>query len=49
MTINYHPQSGWYVESPRWGLWSKPCQSHLLLVLLFMFLVPDIVPDYLLL
>ena len=47
--INYHPQSGWYDESPRRGLLSKPGQSHLLLTLLLPLLVPNVLPDHMLL
>ena len=48
-SINYHPQSGWYDESPQRGLVLKPCQSHLLLAFLFPFLIPNVLSDYLLL
>jgi hypothetical protein len=44
--IKYHPQSGWYDESPLRGLLLKSFNPHLLLALLFTFLVLNVLPDH---
>ena len=46
--IKYHPQSGWYDESPQRGLLSESRQPHLLLALLFPFLILYVLSNHLL-